>query len=78
MKRKMLRVIHINISDSSSHRNTRKKKSTMFSLIFLIALSVVGPSLCVPSDPVFKLTDADFDHFLKDKDAMLVDFYAPW
>ncbi|XP_068736721.1 uncharacterized protein [Montipora capricornis] len=50
----------------------------MFSIIALIALAVVGPSLCAPSDPVFKLTDADFDHFLKDKDAMLVDFYAPW
>lgn len=50
----------------------------MFSIIFSIALSLVGPSLCAPADPVFKLTDADFDHFLKDKDTMLVDFYAPW
>lgn len=50
----------------------------MFSFIFVIALSLVGPSLCAPKDPVFTLTDADFDHFLKDKEAMLVDFYAPW
>ena len=50
----------------------------MFSLICLIALTLVGTSLCAPKDPVFKLTDADFDHFLKDKDTMLVDFYAPW
>ena len=50
----------------------------MFSVIFLIALSLVGPSFSAPKDPVFKLTDNDFDHFLKDKETMLVDFYAPW
>ena len=50
----------------------------MFPVIFLVALTFVGPSFCSPVNPVFDLTDANFEHFLKDKDAMLVDFYAPW
>ncbi|KAK2548692.1 Protein disulfide-isomerase A4 [Acropora cervicornis] len=49
----------------------------MFPVIFLVALTFVGPSFCSPVNPVFDLTDANFEHFLKDKDAMLVDFYAP-
>lgn len=50
----------------------------MLSIIFLIVLSLFGQGLCAPAGPVFKLTDTDFDHFLKDKETMLVDFYAPW
>lgn len=50
----------------------------MLSIIFSIALSLFRQGLCAPADPVFKLSDADFDHFLKDKETMLVDFYAPW
>ena len=53
----------------------------MVPLLFVIALSLVGPCFCAPlksKSPVFKLTNSDFDHFLKDKDVMLVDFYAPW
>ena len=50
----------------------------MLSIIFSIVLSLFGVGLGAPVDPVFKLTDTDFDHFLKDKETMLVDFYAPW
>ena len=53
----------------------------MVPLLFVIVLSLVGPCFCAPlksKSPVFKLTNKDFDHFLKDKDVMLVDFYAPW
>ena len=50
----------------------------MIAAILSIALSLVGTIFGAPADPVFKLTDTDFDHFLKDKETMLVDFYAPW
>lgn len=69
---------HQHFKSSLGLQQNQKHICTMFSLIFLTALYLVGPSFCAPKDPVFKLTDADFDHFLKDKDAMLVDFYAPW
>ena len=32
----------------------------------------------VKSETVFQLTDNDFDQYIRDKEAMLVDFYAPW
>ena len=80
MRRKMLRVLQINISGFLA-QNRNQKNRTMVPLLFVIALSLVGPCFCAPlksKSPVFKLTNSDFDHFLKDKDVMLVDFYAPW
>ena len=32
----------------------------------------------VNSNSVFQLTDRDFDEYVRDKEAMLVNFYAPW
>ena len=42
--------------------------------MFLLLLG----SVAVNCDSVFQLTDNDFDQYIKDKEAMLVDFYAPW
>jgi hypothetical protein len=50
----------------------------MIGIVVVFGLCVVAPSLSAPSDPVFTLTDQNFDQFLKDKAVMLVDFYAPW
>lgn len=76
----MLRVLQINISDFFASYHNQKNR-TMVPLLFVIVLSLAGPCFCAPlksKSPVFKLTNKDFDHFLKDKDVMLVDFYAPW
>ncbi|XP_046860696.1 protein disulfide-isomerase A3-like [Xenia sp. Carnegie-2017] len=43
---------------------------------FLLFSTYLAPA--VRSDSVFQLTDNDFDQYIKDKEAMLVDFYAPW
>lgn len=45
-------------------------------LLFIALLSRLMATAC--SDAVFQLTDRDFDEYIKDKEAMLVDFYAPW
>lgn len=71
-------TIHINILTYLVCLENQSKTDIMFPIFSLLTLAFIGPSLCAPRDPVFKLTDVDFDHFLKDKDAMLVDFYAPW
>ncbi|XP_028406891.1 probable protein disulfide-isomerase ER-60 [Dendronephthya gigantea] len=42
--------------------------------VFLVLLA----SATVYCDSVFQLTDNDFDQYIKDKEAMLVEFYAPW
>jgi hypothetical protein len=42
--------------------------------VFLVLLG----SVAVNCDAVFQLTDNDFDQYMKDKEAMLVEFYAPW
>ncbi len=42
--------------------------------VFLLLLA----SVTVNCDSVFQLTDNDFDQYIKDKEAMLVEFYAPW
>ena len=42
--------------------------------IFLVLLGCVA----VNCDSVFQLTDNDFEQYMKDKEAMLVEFYAPW
>lgn len=47
-------------------------RSTLFTVLSAALLVVVR------SDAVFQLTDRDFDEYVKDKEAMLVDFYAPW
>lgn len=49
----------------------------MISILALILGSFVASSLA-KSDPVFTLTDENFDSFVRDKAVMLVDFYAPW
>ena len=47
-------------------------------LVFLALLGCACVFVTVNSDSVFQLTDNDFDQYLKDKEAMLVEFYAPW
>ena len=44
---------------------------------YFVFLLLLG-SVAVNCDSVFQLTDNDFDQYIKDKEAMLVDFYAPW
>ena len=44
---------------------------------YFVFLLVLG-SVTVNCDSVFQLTDNDFDQYLRDKEAMLVEFYAPW
>lgn len=46
---------------------------------YFVFLALMGCVLvAINSDSVFQLTDNDFDQYLKDKEAMLVEFYAPW
>ena len=47
---------------------------------YLVFLASLGSCVfvAVNSDAVIQLTDNDFDQYLKDKEAILVDFYAPW
>ena len=42
---------------------------------FPLILLFVGSALC--SD-VIELTDSNFDNTIKDKDILLIEFYAPW
>nr|UXX21453.1 protein disulfide-isomerase ER-60 [Calyptrophora lyra] len=48
----------------------------MRSLFFTVLSTALF--VMVSSDSVFQLTDRDFDEYVRDKEAMLVDFYAPW
>lgn len=50
----------------------------MIGILVILTVCLAVPSLSAPSDPVFTLTDQNFEQFLQDKAIMLVDFYAPW
>ena len=56
-----------------SFRKHKKMRSSRLFTVLSTALFVM-----VNSDSVFQLTDRDFDEYVRDKEAMLVDFYAPW
>lgn len=46
---------------------------------YFVVLALLGSVfVAVNSESVFQLTDNDFDQYIKDKEAMLVEFYAPW
>ena len=50
----------------------------MISLVAAALAVLLVAVLRKPSDPIFELTDQNFDFDLKNKEVMLVDFYAPW
>lgn len=47
-------------------------------LSFLVALAVITWPGCLGSNNVYNLNERDFEGYIRDKDIMLVDFYAPW
>lgn len=48
---------------------------TVLTAVFVVLLV---PCYGKPSNPIFELTDQNFDSDLKNKEVMIVDFYAPW
>lgn len=51
-------------------------------MLFSLQVSVLAAFLLIPNRfsaaQVFELTLQNFDQFTKDKDVMLVEFFAPW
>lgn len=45
---------------------------------YFAVLLLLLKCVAVKCHAVFQLTDNDFEQYIKDKEAMLVEFYAPW
>lgn len=51
----------------------------MFKMLCFIAFfAVLGLPACLGSNNVYNLNERDFEGYIRDKDIMLVDFFAPW
>ncbi|KAL9986354.1 hypothetical protein ACROYT_G000492 [Oculina patagonica] len=47
-------------------------------LCCFVVFAVLGFSGCLGSNNVYNLNERDFEGYIRDKDIMLVDFFAPW
>lgn len=47
-------------------------------LSFFAVFAVISLPGCLGSNNVYHLNERDFEGYIRDKDIMLVDFFAPW
>lgn len=47
-------------------------------LSFFVLFTLIGFSYAFGSNNVYHLNERDFEGYIRDKDIMLVDFFAPW